>query len=225
MGKKGHSGKPQIQSTTVHHNPITIYKDDHRNNPGFLKRNPFTIVLDRKAEKEIRLAHEHDHVTKHHPATKFKNHHSSVAHPSNKKKKPGENKHIHTDNPDEELLENSQRLFDMDEDTPAQDTEKDGGEFLFHQTTSEENDPISDQENVQNHPIQKYDNIEPKSGPPEINIPTDFYIDQNSFIPQIDAKDGSVTFKASLIFNLDENDNSQDDIGDYDIILTQVTTT
>ena len=100
---------------------------------------------------------------------------------------------------------------------------KEGGKFLFHEQTNEHNDPLSDLDyNSQEKSESRHPHISDEVSTPRVDIASDFRIDPNSWTLQKDAKDGTVSFKASFIFN--DTDGDSHDLTNFDIILTQVTT-
>jgi hypothetical protein len=223
MGKRGMSGKPQLRQQHADHELVEIFADDHRNNSDFLKKHPNVKVIDKKSEKRIKKPHEHHSVSMHHPNTETKKHHPATPAHSSKKKKPGEGRDQTI--LDKELLDlenDSQELAD-DDVLKGDEESKEGGKFLFHEQTNEHNDPLSDLDyNAHEKSDSRYPHLSEELSTSKADVATDLKIDSNSWNLQKDAKDGSVSFKATFTFN--DTDGLEHDLSDFDIILTQVTT-
>jgi len=219
MGKPNQSGKPHLRTSHIDINPIEITKDDHRNNPEFLKNNPHAKVVEKNSTKKIKKAHKHHSASKHHVGTKTKKHTSKISVAHHKSKKPGDKKHILINDEDENMLDNP-NLQDDDGDLSNYEDNNDQ-EYLHHEATDEEHDPMSDLDNNNEKNQSRYDH---DAGPsnhslPIYELPKDLHIDPSSW-NFVASSDGSTSFKASLIFNQDEENSI--DLDNFDIIITQV---
>lgn len=224
MGTPKHSGKPHLRGAHVDSSPMEITKDDHRNNPDFLKKHPHVTVKSHNAAKKIKPPHKHHPVNKHHPDTHTKIKQSKLSIALHKKKKPGENKNVSMHDEDAQLLEDQNLQLDSDELNEYDDINHDGGQYLHHEIASEEHDPLSDLDNADALSVTEnrygYQQNQNRSQS-TVSLPTDLTIDPKSFVPVFDAKDGTVSFKASLIFNQDDS-LDVDVLENFDIIITQV---
>jgi hypothetical protein len=208
------AGKPQQKSVSVHQQHLTIYKDDHRNNKEFLKKHPYTVVLDHKAPKKHKKPHEHSSVSKHHPNTKTKK-----THPTTRSNSPQHNAphqpELNTVESDDDF-ELEQAGIETNEDFSSKEDSDSQGSFLFHEISHEDYDPeidLLDQRDQVRSPVYAGTTEQPQTNLDPIDNVT---VDASSFVLQKDAQDGSVSFKASVIFDFEDN------LDDYDIIVTHI---
>jgi hypothetical protein len=210
------SGSREQKASNSHHQPITIYQDDHRNTHDFLSKHPGTVVLPSKTPKKTKPPHHQHPAKKHDPKSKTR-----VIHPStrtNSPSHPAQNQtSIHTVDSDE-----SNELEDMRYDTESDNeshTSYDSevqNSFTFHEMTAEHYDPEQD---YLTQPETERIEVRPgATNTLETNAPPidDIVVDPNSFVLQTDAEDGSVTFKASVIFGGEYN------LDDYEVIVTHI---
>jgi hypothetical protein len=208
--------KPQQKSPNFQTTPLIIYRDDHRNTHEFLSKHPHTRVIDRDAPKKYKKPNNHHSVHRHHPrTTTIPTHSSTVTSP----RMPAQRQTSlnNNDHDDANELESSSLDQAGNEDIDSGYDHEQENSFLFHEMASESHDPETDaliqvdSQRIASRPgtTESLDSI--KS--PIDNIT----IDPNSFILQTDAQDGSVTFKASLLFDVG------DEYDDYDIIVTHIT--
>jgi hypothetical protein len=223
MGKPGQSGKFDNNHIDSLIKPLTIYRNDPRNNADFLKKHPNTIVINKNSPHPVKKVGEHGSVSSHHPRSRTQTIHPKTAHPAPRSRAAGVvAPTIAVNHPDDAALEDPTVLEDLEtEEGQSEQTDESGAKkFLFHELVGEEYDPAvdldvrNDQEAVPAYDGAIVDHL------PDIIPPVNISIDPNSFVLQADARDGTVSFKASVVF--DDDDFPLDD---YDIIVTQVTTT
>jgi hypothetical protein len=212
------AGNREQTSANAHAYSLTIYKDDHRNNHDFLKKHPNTVVLPYRTPKKIKPPHHQTSVDRHNPNTQTRS-----THPSVRKSSPthvaqnGVSVNTVESHNDYELEDARYSSTHDEGDSSTYETENENS-FLFHEIAAEEYDAEIDLfEQPETERVAVYlgtdVNFEPNTPP----IDT-IKVDPNSFILQTDAQDGSVTFKASILFDMGI------DLDDYEVIVTHITT-
>jgi len=212
------AAKKEQKSVNAHSYPLTIYKDDHRNNHDFLKKHPNTVVLPYKTPKKIKPPHHQTSIDRHNPNTQTRSTHSVVrrSSPTHVAQNSVSINTIESHNDYE--LEDARYSSTNDEgDSSTYETENENS-FLFHEIAAEEYDTETDlfeqPETERSAVYSGTANPFQPNTPPIDNIT----IDPSSFILQTDAADGSVTFKASILFDMGI------DLDDYEVIVTHITT-
>lgn len=210
-------GKPQQKSVSIHNTPLTIYRDDHRNNTDFLKKHPNTIVLPHDAPKKHKHPHHHHSAHKHDPKVKTKPSHSTVRSGGPRHGGPdkiGVNGVEHDD--DYDLEYHDHETNNTQEEHTDYDSENENS-FLFHEMAGEEYDPerdVFEQQDSEKNPVYSGAGITLETNTAPID---QIVVDPNSFVLQKDAQDGSVSFKASVVFDFG------DELEDFDVIVTHIT--
>lgn len=188
---------------------ITIYMDDYRNTEEFLQNHKNYVVIEKNRPKRYKKNGHHS-VHKHHPAVKTKKKHPS-AHTYPQHSKPGDPLFHSPLDQDEDDLEDINSSRDIENDS---DGDKDDLQFLFHEEHTELNSPETHLFNTNNKPgavVYKGSTIPFIASNSTI---TNISVDSKSYVAQTDAADGTLSFKASVLFDSDE------DINEYDIIVT-----
>ena len=206
-----------LSNHNVHSNlrPLTIYRNDHRNNPHFLALHPNTIVLDRSAPRNVKKPHEHSSVSLHSPRTQTRAQHPTTQGRLPTPQNASDRLSTSIDNDDDNELEDLDSVEDYtDDDSAPQGTES---SFAFHELTGEHYDPTADMHNYADQDRQALRDGVADSPTVEVVHPTDLAIDPSSFVLKR-GQDGSAQFKASLTFGGDVN------LEDYQVIVTKVTT-
>lgn len=209
--------KPLLRQANAKDQIITITIDDHRNHPNFLSKNPGVKVVGKRGPAN-KKPHQQTSVAASKTIAKSIHIQPSVAKPSpphpSAGKSPIDNMY---DLQAQAEAEND--AADLYEDESEPDDSSVQNSFIFHEVAAEAYDPELDSQHY------------PESGEfaavvgarsesiPDILMPTSITVDPNSFELQTDAKDGTVSFKASLIFDNIDGIN----LDDFDIIISQVT--
>jgi hypothetical protein len=207
--------KKEQKSVNANQRPLIIYRDDHRNNHDFLSKHPHTQVLDHDAPKKHKKPHHHHSVHKHHPKTKTKPSHSSVHSLAPKMTAQNGNSLNNNDHDDDNELEESQ-TDQANESDDSDNSHEQKNSFLFHEMAEEGYDPEADLfEQADSERLAVREGAMQEIGSNKLPI-DNITIDPKSFVLQTDAQDGSVTFKASVLFDLDG------EYEDYDVIVTHI---
>jgi hypothetical protein len=208
--------RPEQKTVHSQHKPLTIYRDDHRNNHDFLAKNPYTKVLDKNAPKKHKKPQHHHSVHKHHPKTKTRPKHSSTTSSPRMRNQDALSLN-NNDHDDDNELENTLTDQTVDGDSNFSYDHETDNSFTFHEMAAEEYDAETDlkeQQESERLAVYPGSSVQPSSNFTPIDNIT---IDPNSFIIQKDAQDGSVTFKASVLFD------TQQELDDYEVIVTHIT--
>jgi len=204
--------KEALRQAHIHEQNLVITQDDHRNNPHFLKIYPNTTIIG-LSEKKSQDANEQHPIERQKATAKNIIIQQNVASRSPKSDTPlSMTKNIQIENQiKDEVLHGLDSYKDSDDESRVVNES-----FAFHEVADEDYDLNTD---FEAYPIE----IQPDARPgavkeyiPNVSPPTDITIDPASLVLQTDAKDGSVTFKASVQFDDSLN------LDDYDIIVTQV---
>lgn len=217
MAQVSKQKKPLLRQANAKDQIITITVDDHRNHPNFLSKNPGVKVVGKKGPAN-KKPHQQSSVAASKTTAKSIHPQPSVAKPSPPHPAAGQSP-IDNMYDRQAQTEAENDAADLYEDESEPDDLSVENSFIFHEIAAESYDPESDSQYYPEFgefaavPGARYESV------PDILMPISITVDPNSFELQTDAKDGTVSFKASLIFDNVDGIN----LDDFDIIISQVT--